>query len=185
LSYIAPSWTIYNAIASSRPDLIDVLAQPDWPVFDSTQNPPYQLRPMLFYHEERIILNISEVHVKMDPKFRRAHCIPNLSEQQREALDLVLTVAKKYSFTLDTQYGDIRYINNLSILHARGEFRDDRQSHRHLVRLYLRNDEIGWDIPPMLQKTWDSVYGENETIDEIYPIEPVPVIAPPLYRFDN
>jgi hypothetical protein len=140
---------------------------------------------MLFYHEERIILNVSEVHLKMDPHFRQQHRIPNLSKLQSEALDVVLATAQKYSLKMETQLGDIRYINNLGILHAREAYKDDHRSSRHLVRLYLRNDEIGWDIPPMLRETWDRVYGRDGLLDEIYPIEPVPIIAAPVYRFGN
>ena len=132
-----------------------------------------------------MIMNISEVHLKMDPQFRQAHRIPDLSEQQFEALALVLATAQKYSLSMETQPGDLRYINNLSILHAREAYKDDNRSSRHLVRLYLRNDDIGWGIPPMLRETWDRVYGKDDDLDEIYPIEPVPVISLPIYRFDN
>ena len=121
----------------------------------------------------------------MDPHFRSTHQIPKLSELQSEALTIVLAMAQKYRLKIEAQHGDLRYINNYSILHARESYKDDIRNNRHLVRLYLRNDDIGWGIPSILQGAWDSVYGKDDYLDEIYPIEPVPIISPPIFRFDN
>lgn len=33
-SVLASSWTVYNELAATRPDLLHVLSQPDWP-FDT------------------------------------------------------------------------------------------------------------------------------------------------------
>lgn len=121
----------------------------------------------------------------MDTPFRRAHNIPDLTEAQAEALNIVLLTARKCRLRIDSHPGDLRFINNLSILHARQAYRDGLRSSRHLVRLYLRNDEYGWDIPPALQSTWDSVYAADPSVDELYPIEPTPIIFPPIYRFGN
>ncbi|OQE80181.1 hypothetical protein PENNAL_c0047G08800 [Penicillium nalgiovense] len=47
-SLLASSWTVYNALAENRPDLIRVLAE-DWPI-PSAQDPSLIIhRPLLFY----------------------------------------------------------------------------------------------------------------------------------------
>ena len=48
-----------------------------------------------------------------------------ITEAQAEALDALHFLSEKYSLGLNFQKGDIQYINNLSILHARDGFRDD------------------------------------------------------------
>ena len=154
-------------------------------IHSATRNPPYQLRPVLFNSQGKIIISLCELHVKMDVPFRRAHNIPDLTEAQDEALNIVLSTARKFQLRVDSRPGDLRFMNNFSILHARQAYKDDWRCRRHLVRLYLRNDEYGWDIPPDLQSTWDSVYAADPSVDEIYPIEPTPIISPPIYRFGN
>jgi len=54
----------------------------------------------------------------------RSANIPPISEFQAEALDTLHFLAEKYRVTLDFRKGDIQYINNLSIFHARDGFVD-------------------------------------------------------------
>jgi len=54
----------------------------------------------------------------------RSYNIPPITEAQAEALDALHYTAEKYAVVLDFKQGDIQYVNNLSIFHARGEFRD-------------------------------------------------------------
>jgi len=55
----------------------------------------------------------------------RSKKIPPITEAQAEALDALHFLGQKYSLGLNFQKGDIQYINNLSIFHARDGFRDD------------------------------------------------------------
>ena len=48
--------------------------------------------------------------------------IPLLREAQAEALDAVHVVAKKHEASVELQPGDIRFMNNLGILHSRDSF---------------------------------------------------------------
>ena len=48
-----------------------------------------------------------------------------ITEAQAEALDALHFLSEKYSLGLNFQKGDIQYINNLSIFHARDGFQDD------------------------------------------------------------
>lgn len=50
--------------------------------------------------------------------------IPPITEEQAEALDALHFLAEKFSLTLDFQEGDVQYVNNLSIFHARDAFTD-------------------------------------------------------------
>jgi hypothetical protein len=57
----------------------------------------------------------------------RSADIPPITEAQAEALDALHYTAEKYAVSLDFHQGDIQYVNNLSIFHARGEFSDSHE----------------------------------------------------------
>jgi len=54
----------------------------------------------------------------------RSANLPPITEAQAEALDALHFTAERYAASLDFHAGDIQYVNNLSIFHARGAFRD-------------------------------------------------------------
>lgn len=54
----------------------------------------------------------------------RSPDIPPITEAQAEALDALHFLAERHALTLDFQEGDVQYVNNLSIFHARDAFTD-------------------------------------------------------------
>jgi alpha-ketoglutarate-dependent taurine dioxygenase len=54
----------------------------------------------------------------------RSANIPPITEAQAEALDALHFHAERFSVTLDFQKGDVQYVNNLGIFHARDGFVD-------------------------------------------------------------
>jgi alpha-ketoglutarate-dependent taurine dioxygenase len=54
----------------------------------------------------------------------RSENIPPITETQAEALDALHFLAERFSVTLDFQKGDVQFVNNLSIFHARDGFVD-------------------------------------------------------------
>jgi hypothetical protein len=88
-------------------------------------NPPYTTRPLLFYVNGKIIIHYARRYFTGFQGLPRSHDIPPITEAQAEALDTLHFLAEKYALHLDFQKGDIQYINNLSIFHARDGFRDD------------------------------------------------------------
>ena len=54
----------------------------------------------------------------------RSSKIPPITEAQAEALDALHFLADKHSVSLDFKQGDIQYVNNLGIFHARNGFKD-------------------------------------------------------------
>jgi len=85
-----------------------------------------------------------------------------MTEAQAEALDMVHFLAVKHKMTMRLQRGDIQLINNLAVQHARSHFRDGDGQRRHIVRLWLRNEELAWKTPDGLKKTWFEKYGDSE-----------------------
>lgn len=54
----------------------------------------------------------------------RSANVPPITEAQAEALDALHFLAEKHAVSLDFRQGDVQYVNNLSIFHARMGFTD-------------------------------------------------------------
>jgi hypothetical protein len=87
---------------------------------------------------------------------------PPLSAAQHRALAILYKEANKHSLRIDAQPGDIILINNWALLHARDSYADeDSTASRHLVRLWLRNSKLGWDVPQSMRSPWEAAFGPN------------------------
>lgn len=88
-------------------------------------------------------------------------------------------IADDISFKFEFQTGDIQFLNNFSILHAREEFRraEGGETRRHLLRLVLKDEELGWAIPPIMQEAVHQMF-EHDAEDEkfIWSPEPLPYV---------
>ncbi|KAL4950665.1 hypothetical protein BDW69DRAFT_201999 [Aspergillus filifer] len=132
-SCLASTGKIYNELAASRPDLICTLAG-EWAIDGFGQSStPYHLRPLLMPY----------------------------------ARDALHFTARKHELTMELKKGDMQFINNLAPVHGRGAFRDEVGNRyvlncffwRHLLRLWLRDEVLGWEVPGPLKGVWDGVYG--------------------------
>ncbi|KAK6815129.1 Taurine catabolism dioxygenase TauD TfdA family protein [Aspergillus parasiticus SU-1] len=177
-SQISSSWLVYNILAKERPDLIRTLSEP-WPV-DGFNDPekPYTTRPLLYHQKatdttpERVLIQYARRYFTGFLAQPRSTNIPPISEAQAEALDALHFLAEEHSAALDFQKGDVQYINNLSIFHARKGFRDEPDKERHLLRLWLRDPENAWATPEPLRERWENVYGNVKVEEQIFPLEP-------------
>ncbi|KAJ5158403.1 Taurine catabolism dioxygenase TauD/TfdA [Penicillium coprophilum] len=177
-SYLASSWHVYNILAKERPDLIHTLSQ-DWPL-DGFGNPvrPYSLRPLLYHQPatattpERVVIQYARRYFTGFMAQPRSKDIPPITEAQAEALDTLHFLAEEHRATLDFQKGDVQYVNNLSIFHARNWFRDEPGQERHLLRLWLRDPENAWETPEKLQDRWDIVYDDLPEDKQTFPLDP-------------
>jgi len=162
-SMVASGWQVYNEIAATRPDLIHVLAKPNWPFDTYGRDPAYYKRPILFYHKGKIIFSFSRrLLVGHLPNEPRTEGIPGLTEAQAEALDAVHFAACKYEMRPTMHKGDLRFINNMALLHRREGFEDNERNARHLIRLWLHNEEMCWKLPQPLRIAWARVFEDGD-----------------------
>jgi hypothetical protein len=140
-SRIVSSAAIYNEILEHRPDLLEVLYRPfAWDRNDE-QSPgedPFFSMPVL-------------IDVDGTPRFfyigwyirdaQRHPEAPRLEPEQLEAMELVEAIANDPAFHLEMDFapGDVQFLNNARILHAREAYddHDDPAQRRHLLRLWL------------------------------------------------
>jgi len=134
---------------------------------------------LLFFHDGKIILNFDRSPLQGLSGDPRLGTRP-LSTSQIKALDVLDTVAKRFSLEITLQSGDMVFVNNLSITHSRRAFEDDLKHRRHLLRLYLRNNEKGWSIPKDLSSAWGFVFQRNHDFTALkFPVEPKPEFKRP------
>lgn len=100
--------------------------------------------------------------------------LPKVTHSQKEALDAIESIAKATQLEIRTMAGDIHFINNLAVLHRREGFVDGTSSDekRHLVRMRLRDDDMGWSIPSELQDEWSNAF--ESTAKRVWHIQPMP-----------
>ncbi|GAB0133666.1 hypothetical protein EsDP_00002067 [Epichloe bromicola] len=167
---IASSYTVYNALAASRPDLVRALARSDWPF----ALPRFHCRAVLFYHDGKIIANFGRAALLGSASHPRPANLPKLSTIQIEALDAIEAIAEATRLEIETQAGDIHFINNLAVLHRREGFVNGNSfmEKRHLVRMRLRDDTVGWSIPEDLSHEWTEAF--NPALSRVWHLEPMP-----------
>ncbi|XXG99287.1 hypothetical protein Hte_005624 [Hypoxylon texense] len=190
---LSSAYTIYNVLARSRPDIIQTLARADWPF---TSPYPHR-RPILFYRKSKLIMNFQPDSLLERERYPRPLDFPRCTAAQLEALGAVQAVAEAHSYRFTTQIGDFHFVNNLAILHGREAFSNDpgrssnnssnnnnnNNSKRHLVRMWLRNEELGWDIPDVLEILWAAIF-EGDA-QRTWNLEPMPEFIFPLRKYPN
>jgi Taurine catabolism dioxygenase TauD, TfdA family len=141
-SALCSSDAVFEEIARSRPDLAAVLEQPF--VYDRKGEIPAGKGPhyrMPIAHRHGGYTTIFFARDFIDSAQRRFDDVPRLSAQQIEALDLVERLAESDEFRLDMDFrpGDMQFVHNHVVLHARTAYQDwdEPERRRHLLRLWL------------------------------------------------
>lgn len=85
---------------------------------------------------------------------------------------MVQLLAEENALVLDLEAGDMLFWNNLGLLHARNGFTDSPSHRRHLMRIWLHNDKLGWAIPQQLRQAWNEAF-EGDGRQQSWPLEPI------------
>ncbi|KAH8804578.1 hypothetical protein F5884DRAFT_418504 [Xylogone sp. PMI_703] len=173
--FLASSWLIYNTLAREDPHVIQILAN-DFPweeIDQETKNPRCALRPLIFFVEDKLQIQYVTVPLRGSLDHPRPKELPVLSAAQEAALDKLQALAEHVPFKLDRVLGDIQFINNLSIMHARTAFCEEPGqklqtmerrtiSPRHFLRLFLQNKSRAWAKPQIYQKRFEECFSVAE-----------------------
>lgn len=94
------------------------------------------------------------------PRIQRDPSMPKVSDKQMHAMHVVHELAERFSTQLDRKQGDIQFINNLSIMHARQAYQgsNGKASTRHLLRMFLRDPENAWDKPARFRNSFEDPF---------------------------
>jgi len=140
---IASSVTVYNEMLKRRPDLVKELT---WRFYRLRKGeiPPDQ--PQRDWVREPIFSAEGGCLTTRGPsapvfKAQSLPDVPKLTPAQQEAIDSFMATAREVSMAIDFEPGDISFIMNHVILHARTAYEDwpEPERKRHLLRLWLGN----------------------------------------------
>lgn len=178
-TYLSSAWAVFNDLLSTEPEVVKTLLAPNWPVQLSGRKASYYLAPIFSFHDGKLLASL-DPH-RLGPHSSTAD-VPNLTEAQLYALEAVSKSAARAELQLKLETGDMLFFNNLALLHRRDSYTDDDESSRHMVRLWLRSQRLGWAIPDGMLPPWKAAYGENRKIKaRHYPIVPVADYPVPKY----
>ncbi|KAE8351300.1 hypothetical protein BDV28DRAFT_150101 [Aspergillus coremiiformis] len=161
-SDIVSSHHVYNTLAKERPDVLKTLTEPSW-YFDrkgeTSKGEEEYIRTSVVYLERgenaRVYIKWDPYYVRSLSRFSDAGIIPPLSSTQVEALQVLEATCNRLSLHMILEVGDIQFLSNLHVLHARTAYTDHAPPtpRRHLMRLWLATPEHegGWKLP-----FWDS-----------------------------
>jgi hypothetical protein len=132
---------LYNEILRRRPELVALLYEPfHWDRNDEQaegEPPTFQL-PICRFADGRLTFFYIPWYIR---KAQRHTHVPRLTAQQHELLDLIDAIAADPAFSVEMRLepGEINYLKNNAVLHARTEYQDfdEPERKRHMVRLWL------------------------------------------------
>jgi hypothetical protein len=160
LSAIVSSMTVHNVMAARRPDLLQRLYQP-FPVDRRGEVPegkaPFYEAPVFNRHGDYLSVLYSRLHIGSSQRFPEAR---RLAPEDIEALDMLAELAGDPELRLDMTFmpGDIQFLHNHTILHARTAYEDwpEIERKRHLLRLWLAPPDAR-PLPPVFAECYGGV----------------------------
>jgi hypothetical protein len=159
-SAIVSSMTVHNVMAERRPDLLDRLYRPV-PIDRRGEVPegkgPFYEAPVFNPHDGYLSVLYSRLHIGSAQRFPEAR---RLTAEDVEALDMLAELAGDPELRLDMNFmpGDIQFLHNHTILHARTGYEDwpEVERKRHLLRLWLSPPNAR-PLPPVFAECYGDI----------------------------
>src|SRR6185436_2391189 len=136
VSKVASSVAVHNEMIRRRPDLAALLYQDIYRSrFGEEASQPDTVYPLPVFgvRDGKFTSHYSLTFIEVA---QMVPGVPPLTAAQREALDLLMSLADELAFAMRFEPGDMQLVNNHVIYHARTAFEDDPG--RGLVRLLYR-----------------------------------------------
>jgi hypothetical protein len=145
-SVVANAVTIHNELARTEPQLAAELYAP-FPYDLRGENAPganpWYTMPIFNRCGDRLFVRYIRPYIEST---RRHADAPRPSDAAREAMNRVdaMCADPQYHLAMTMQPGDMQFVNNYHVLHARHAYEDDRAAGkiRHLKRLWLETDVL-------------------------------------------
>ncbi|KAI0427245.1 hypothetical protein F5Y09DRAFT_37593 [Xylaria sp. FL1042] len=183
-TYVASAAAVYNDMMKNNPWAVHTLAKSNWPIQVSSRRgtSPFVLAPLIGFQSGNLVVSADPGRIGPHPAVADGR-IPDLLPAQKLALALLQQTATAQQIQLPTQRGDMVFINNWGVVHARDSYQDDNTTTRHLVRLWLRNSELGWEIPGSMKTPWEASFGAKakKIVNRQYPVAPMPEYMEPKF----
>jgi len=143
-SLVANVVSIHNELVRTEPELAAELYAPfpyDFRGENAPGTKPWYTMPIFNRQADRLFVRYIRPYIEAA---RRHDDAPRPSEAARAAMDRVdaMCADPQYHVAMTMQPGDMQFVNNYHVLHARRAYEDDRPAGRirHLKRLWLETD---------------------------------------------
>ena len=164
LSAVVSSMAAHNVMLERRPDLLERLYRP-MPVDRRGEVPegksPFYEAPVFNPHAGHVSVLYSRLHIGSSQRFPEAR---RLTPEDIAALDMLAELAGDPLLRLDMTFmpGDIQFLHNHTILHARTAYEDwsEPERKRHLLRLWLAPPEAR-PLPPVFAECYGGLAPGN------------------------
>ncbi|KAF2131002.1 Clavaminate synthase-like protein, partial [Dothidotthia symphoricarpi CBS 119687] len=160
--YAASFWRIYNELLINEPEVLETMAEADWPfeLKQKDREPYLEMGPTLLFSKGRPICQFVKAPLLGTSLIPRDTGMPNVSPKHIRAIQAVEELARRFCTKLDRKQGDIQFINNLSIMHAREAYcgTNGKPSTRHLLRMFLRDPANAWEKPARFRNNFDDPF---------------------------
>lgn len=146
ISTVANAVAIHNDLVREDPELATALYEPmpyDYRGEQREGTRPWYQVPVFSSCDDRLFVRYIRAYIAASQRHESA---PRVSPDARAAMDRIdaMTVDRDYNVYMDLEPGDMQFVNNYHVLHARTEYRDDRAAGkvRHLKRLWLETRRL-------------------------------------------
>ncbi|KAL5114852.1 hypothetical protein ACEQ8H_007281 [Pleosporales sp. CAS-2024a] len=160
--YVASFWKIYNELVEHDPEVLETMAEPNWPfeLKQKDQAPYLEKGPTLFFSKGKPMCQLVKAPLVGTPLIHRDASMPTVSDKQMHAMHAVGELAKRFCVQLDRKQGDVQFVNNLAVMHARQAYRgiNGQPSTRHLLRMFLRDPQQAWEKPARFRNHFDDPF---------------------------
>ncbi|PWN93538.1 Clavaminate synthase-like protein [Acaromyces ingoldii] len=171
-SDIVSAHRVWNELQATRPDVAKTLASPIWH-FDrkgevSHGQRGWVTRPVFALAkgeaDNRLVIHWDPYYIRSLGRHIEAGLIPPTSPEQLEAMEVLEQTAQRLSLHMVLEVGDIQFVSDHHVLHARTAYKDHLppKPRRHLLRLWLACPEgpdplgLGWTTG------WRTVYDDSK-----------------------
>lgn len=141
-STLVSGLTVHETLRRERPDLLEILYQPltiDWRGEEPEGEQPWYQVPM--FGRVGDVFSSRVTSSQYHESVARYGAELAMTDTQREAIMAVQEIANRpdLRLSMDFRDGDMQFLNNHVILHAREGFEDHPEPHlkRHLLRLWI------------------------------------------------
>jgi hypothetical protein len=149
VSTIVSSVAVHDELARTRPEVADLLHEQWWHDRRCGDGPESFFECRVYAeHEGRLFAHYGRQYMV---SASRGEGVPELTAEQVAALDALDAVTNSPEFALNMNFtvGDIQFLNNYTVMHARTDYVDhpEPERRRDLIRLWLilRGD---FSLPP-------------------------------------
>src|SRR5581483_10777405 len=139
VSTICSSVAVRNEMLRRRPDLAELLYRPYYRSRhgeEAERNDEVYALPIFAERDGRFTSHFSLTYIE---EAQMVPGVPKLTPEQKEAIDLLLQLARELAFEMTLDPGDVQFLNSHVTYHGRTPFEDDKASghDRLLMRLWL------------------------------------------------